>query len=122
MTQNPGPGNQYTGPGNQYTATGNQYTGPGNQYNTVSGGGNNYSAQNGNIIFNTSQVPPAPRGLRVDTKVLLGTLVFDVAFFFYGMLAYSGQNTSGDNWRAGLFIFLFFATIGMMGRWFRRRY
>ncbi len=82
--------------------------------------GNVYATQGGNINFNTP-VAARQRGLRTDTKVFLFTLLADVIFFFYGMLAYTGKYTTGDNWRAGIFLFMFFATFGMLGRWIRRR-
>jgi hypothetical protein len=88
------------------------------QYNTATSG-NVYAAQGGNININTT--PPGKRGLRIDTKVLLIILITDVIFFFYGMLAYTGRNTSGDNWRAGIFLFMFLMTSAMIGRWIRRR-
>ena len=89
------------------------------QYNTVSSG-NLYATLGGNITFNTSP-PPSRRGLRIDTKVLLIALPMNVIFFFYGMLAYTGRNTRADDWRAGLFLLLFFVTVAMLGRWVRRR-
>ena len=86
------------------------------QSNTV-GSGNLYATQGGNIHINT----PGKTGLRIDSKVLLITLVADVILFFYGMLSYTGNNTTGDDWRAGIFLFMFLATCAMIGRWIRRR-
>jgi hypothetical protein len=105
-----------TGSGNPGQQGNPQWQGP-VQFNSAAG--NVYSAQNGSINFNTTA--PVQRGLRIDSKVLLVALLADVIFFFYGMLAYSGQNTSGDNWRAGIFLFMFFMTCAMIGRWIRRR-
>jgi hypothetical protein len=96
----------------------------GNQYNSQSNSGQNvYATQTGNVNVNSTynSVTAGKRGPRLDTKVLLGTLVADVIFFFYGMLSYTGKNTGGDEWRAGIFLFLFVATAGMIGRWIRRR-
>jgi hypothetical protein len=45
-----------------------------------------------------------------------------VIFFLYGTLAYTGRNTSGDSWRAGIFLFMFLMTSAMLGRWIRRRF
>jgi DMSO reductase anchor subunit len=88
------------------------------QYNSAASGGNVYATQGGNQYIN---VGTGKRGLRMDTKVLLVTLLADVVFFFYGMLAYTGKNTNSDNWRAGIFLFMFLMTCGMIGRWIRRR-
>lgn len=88
------------------------------QYNAANSG-NVYATQRGNININSTS--PGKRGPRIDTKVLLITLLTDVIFFFYGMLAYTGRNTAADNWRAGIFLFLFVMTSAMIGRWIRRR-
>jgi hypothetical protein len=87
------------------------------QYNSSSGP--LYASQSGNININNG--PAAQRGPRTDTKVILVAMLADVAFFFYGMLAYTGHNTSSDDWRAGIFLFMFFATSVVIGRWIRRR-
>jgi hypothetical protein len=47
--------------------------------------------------------------------------VLDVAFFFYGMTAYTGRNTTADTWRAGIFILLLILTASLVRRWLRRR-
>lgn len=88
----------------------------GQQNNSV-GSGNIYATQKGNI--NIGGAPQ--RGPRLDTRVLLATLLTDAVFFFYGMLSYSGHSTTGDEWRAGIFLFLLITTGGMAGRWVRRR-
>lgn len=98
------------------SAKGNGFPG---QNNTTNGSGNIYATQNGNINFNTTT--PGQPGLRVDTKALLIVLPANGVFFLYGMLAYTGRGTSGDNWRAGIFLVLFFLTLAMVGRWIRRR-
>jgi len=94
------------------------WAGPPGQYNTANSG-NVYATQGGNININTTA--PGRRGLRLDSKVLLVVLPVDVVFFFYGMLAYSGRNTGGDTWRAGIFLFLLLTTMVLLGRWIRRR-
>jgi hypothetical protein len=85
----------------------------GNQFNSVNRG-NQYATQYGNINLHAGQ-------RRFDGRVLLVTLVVDVAFFFYGMLAYTGKNTTGDQWRAGIFLFLLIITATLLRRWIRRR-
>jgi len=91
------------------------------QFNS-STSGNVYATQGGgNINIRHSHTTPVKRGPRTDTKVLLIALPINVIYFFYGMLAYTGRNTTADNWRAGIFLFLFFATCTMIGRWIRRR-
>jgi hypothetical protein len=89
------------------------------QVNTAMSG-NVYATQGGGKITINSG-PASKGGLRTDTKVLLVTLLVDVAFFFYGMLAYTGKNTNADEWRAGIFLFLLLMTGGTVGRWIRRR-
>jgi hypothetical protein len=88
------------------------------QFNTTNSG-NIYATQGGNININAT--PAVPRGLRVDTKALLIVLPADVIFFFYGMFAYTGKNTTGDTWRAGIFLVMCLVTAAMAGRWIRRR-
>ena len=96
---------------------GNRY--PGMNQSNVANNGDVYGVQGGNININT--VSPTKRGAGVDTKMLLIILLVDVAFFFYGMLAYTGKYSTADNWRACIFLFLFLATAGMVRRWVRRR-
>jgi heme/copper-type cytochrome/quinol oxidase subunit 3 len=101
---------------------GNGNPGQQNQQSNTANNGNIYATQTGNINFTTTPAAAAvQQGRRLDTKVLLVTLLTDVVFFLYGMAAYTGRNTTGDEWRAGIFLFLFVATCGMAGRWVRRR-
>src|SRR5258707_15037516 len=91
------------------------------QSNTQNNAGNNVYASLGGDI-NIHQPPAAARrGLGTDTKVLLTIFVADVAFFFIGMLSYTGTNTGGDTWRAGIFLFLLAVTGVLVRRWIRRR-
>lgn len=93
----------------------------GNQFNYANR--DLYRTDDGDIITNNNyHATAAQRGLRLDTKVLLITLAVDIVFFFYGMATYTGKNVSSDNWRAGIFWFLFLTTCGMIGRWIRRRF
>ena len=108
------------------SSTGNGPSGPqGNppwgqpgQYN-MSASGNVYATQKGNITIGGAA--GGWRGPRVDSKVLLATLLADGIFFLYGMLSYTGRNTGPDQWRAGIFLFLLLTTFAMAGRWIRRR-
>ena len=92
-----------------------------NQYNSAGAGGNVYATQGGGTINVHQPQAAARRGVGIDTKVLLAVIVADVAFFFIGMLSYTGQNTSGDTWRAGIFLFLLVLTGILIRRWIRRR-
>jgi hypothetical protein len=86
------------------------------QVNSPAAGGTVYANQGGDQIIYAG---PRKRS-GVDTK-LLGTLVADVAYFFYGMSAYTGRNTSADQWRATIFLVLLVITGGVIRRWLRRR-
>ena len=90
------------------------------QHNVPNSGGTVYSYQGtgAQIINHTTK---ATRRRRIDTWILLSVLVVDIGFFFYGMEAYSGRNTHGDEWRAVIFLVLLATTIGMIKRWIRRR-
>lgn len=104
----------------------NRPGGPGHysQENTPAAGGTVYAHQGpgDQIIYAPpTQGTPVKRGVGVDTKVLLATLVTDVLFFFYGMLSYSGTNSGADTWRAGIFLLLLAVTGTMIRRWIRRR-
>ena len=88
-----------------------------NQYNSAGAGGNVYATQGGGTINVHPPQAAARRGVGIDTKVLLAVIVADVAFFFIGMLSYTGENTSGDTWRAGIFLFLLALTGTLIRRW-----
>ena len=97
------------------------------QYNAPAQGGVVHSSQGGqqNITYhhtnNTNLVPDEPR-VRRDTKILLVLLVFDVAFFFYGMNAYTAMaDNVGDQVRAVAALVLFSVTIRMIVKWIARR-
>jgi hypothetical protein len=83
----------------------------GNQYNT---GQSVYATQKGHIRINNGAARPS-------AKPVLVILGFDVVFFFYGMLSYTGKDTGGDGWRAGIFLVLAVVTFSMIGRWVRGR-
>ncbi|MEV4515642.1 hypothetical protein AB0K00_42660 [Dactylosporangium sp. NPDC049525] len=92
---------------------------PGNIQN-ITAGRDAYTTQGGTI--NVTHGPtPAKRGLGTDTKFLLFILVADVTWFFIGMLSYTGRNTTGDTWRAVIFLFLLALTGAGVRRWIRRR-
>jgi hypothetical protein len=98
---------------------------PGHPFASGSGaivtGHNNIVSTGSNITNNLHQPPAGRNGVAFDTKVLLATLVFDVAFFFDGMWSYTGKNTSAETWRAVGFLVMVGVTGGMLRRWFRRR-
>lgn len=53
---------------------------------------------------------------------VLVMLVADVAFFFYGMTAYTGGvDVNGDGFRAFGFLGMVAITISLIRRWFRQR-
>jgi len=106
------------GNGNPGQQANSPWAGQPGQYNTANSG-NVYATQNGTI--NVNAAASSKRGARIDTKVLLVTLLTDVIFFGYGMVAYTGKNTNGDEWRAGIFLFMFLLTSVIIGRWIRRR-
>jgi hypothetical protein len=95
---------------------------PNHQVNKASKGGSIYANQGGhqsiNHTYNTVHSRP-----RVWTGwAILAILVLDIAFFFYGMTAYTGQSgNSGDLWRAGIFLVLLASTGSLIRRWFRLR-
>jgi CHAT domain len=100
---------------------------PGQPQPHVTASGQSAVVQGHGNVVNTGNTtvnplpPPARKRWSVDTKVLLGALVLDVAFFLYGMQSYTGRNTNGDTWRAVIFLVLIGTTAGMIRRWFRRR-
>ena len=109
-----GPGNNANpNPPGQYVQ--NNLPGPGGHVIAHQGSGPQH------IYLPPNQVA-RKRGPRTDTIVLLATVVFDVLFFFYGMLAYTGRNTGADEWRAGIFLLLLLVTGSMVRRWIRRRW
>jgi hypothetical protein len=91
------------------------------QENRPASGGTVYAHQGSGdqIIYAPGQDGRRRRG--TDSIVLLVALVVDVAFFFYGMLAYTGRNTGADTWRAGIFLVLLAVTGSLFRRWLRRR-
>ncbi|MBF5028557.1 MULTISPECIES: hypothetical protein [unclassified Micromonospora] len=101
-------------------SSGQKGTPPGSGQNINTNSGNVYATQTGNININNNLAQK--RGPHLDTKALLVVLPANVIFFLYGMSAYTGRNTSGDNWRAGIFLFMLLFTLGMIGRWVRRRF
>jgi hypothetical protein len=51
---------------------------------------------------------------------VLAVLALDAVFFFYGMFAYTGKNTTADDWRVGIFLLLIVITGSLVRRWLRR--
>jgi len=95
---------------------------PGFTQNNRSGPGGNVYANQGTgdmTIYNQSH-GPARSGF--GGWLLLTLLVVDIAFFFYGMLAYTGRNTNADSWRAGTFLVLLIVTGSTLRGWLRRRF
>jgi hypothetical protein len=90
------------------------------QRNAPRRGGNVFANQGtGDQIIHTGT--PGRRGLGTDSKALLVFLAVDILFFFFGALSYTGGNTDGDMWRAGIFLVLLIVTAGLVRRWLRRR-
>ncbi|MEV4350731.1 hypothetical protein AB0J83_40260 [Actinoplanes sp. NPDC049596] len=85
--------------------------GTNNQYNS---GQNVYATQKGHIRITNGAAPPS-------AKPLLVILALDAVFFLYGMLSYTGHNTSADAWRAGIFLALVVLTLSLTSRWIRGR-
>jgi hypothetical protein len=106
------------------TGQGRGQQGNQHQYNTPQSGGTVYAAQgNQNIHHTTINAVPPTQALRRPWagRALLITIAVDVAFFFYGMIAYTGHpNDTGDLWRAGIFLGLMVTTGTMLRRWLRR--
>lgn len=89
------------------------------QTNTPTSGGTVYANQGGDqFIYPQPTVIHNKR--RAGGRAVLVILAVDVAFFFYGMLAYTGRNTSADAWRAGIFLLLLAFTGSLLRRWVRR--
>jgi hypothetical protein len=93
------------------------------QYNAPSSGGTVYSNQGtGNQVINQQYVDPAAdRRHRSTTRVLVGFLLADVLYVFYGMWSYTGRNTSADMWRALIYLVMLVTTIRLIRRWLRQR-
>jgi hypothetical protein len=108
------------------------------QGNTASQGGTVYANQNGpqnihNITTNnthntnnhlnvTNHHNTFRRAHSRTGWAVLVILLVDVAFFFYGQAAYTGEpGHSGDLWRAGIFLALMATTGSLIRRWFRTR-
>jgi hypothetical protein len=98
---------------------GNQYD---HQVNNASDGGSIYANQGGNQSINHTY-NTINKGRRIRTGwAVLAIIVLDMAFFFYGMTAYTGQpDNSGDLWRAGIFLVLLATTGSLIRRWVRMR-
>jgi hypothetical protein len=99
---------------------------PGNsyqQYNTPTAGGTVYSHQGtGNqVVYNAYTDPAAERRRRLTTRLLIGAIVADVLYFFYGMWSYTGQNTTGDTVRAVVYLVMLGVTIRLIRNWVRQR-
>jgi hypothetical protein len=105
-----------TGNGKPWAAQFPQWNGRPNVQNNIGNqsnmGQNVYATQKGNIRVNNGLTRPSAK----PVLIILGT---DVLFFFYGMLSYSGASTSGDGWRAAIFLVLVIATFSLIGRWVR---
>jgi hypothetical protein len=95
-----------------------------NQQNNQANNGPLFANQNGNqfnTVNITNQLKLKQARARTGWAILV-LLVLDVAFFFYGQAAYTGQaDSSGDLWRAGIAVVLFAITISLIRRWFRTR-
>jgi hypothetical protein len=90
------------------------------QTNQASSGGTVYSSQGGSQQVNHITNKAAARSWAGWAALIL--IGVDVAFFFYGMSAYTGQpNNSGDLWRAGIYLVLLGITGSLIRRWLRRR-
>jgi hypothetical protein len=77
-----------------------------------------YANQGGDQVIHNYQ---ATRGRGFSGRALLVTLMIDAGFFLYGMIAYTGRNTTADLWRSGIFFGLLVVTGSMVRRWLRRR-
>jgi hypothetical protein len=98
--------------------------GPGyHQHNAPTSGGTVYSYQGSGsqVVHNTYSNPAAQQRRRTATRLLIGALVADFLYFFYGMWAYTGHNTSADAWRAGIYLVMLGVTVRLIRRWFRQR-
>jgi hypothetical protein len=93
------------------------------QHNAPTSGGTVYSHQGSGsqVVHNTYTDQAAQRRRQTTTRLLIGALLADILYFFYGMWSYSGHNTSGDAWRAGIYLVMLVITIRLIRRWFRQR-
>jgi hypothetical protein len=93
------------------------------QHNAPTSGGTVYSYQGtgSQVVHNTYGDQAAQRRRQTTTRLLIGVLLADFLYFFYGMWAYSGHNTSADAWRAGIYLVMLAITIRLIRRWFRQR-
>jgi hypothetical protein len=93
------------------------------QHNAPTSGGTVYSYQGtgSQVVQNTYGDQAAQRRRQTTTRLLIGALLADILYFFYGMWSYSGYNTSGDGWRAGIYLVMLVITIRLIRRWFRQR-
>ncbi len=96
------------------------------QMNQANGGplianqGNQYVTTN-NITNNHQVLVIKQRHARTGWAILV-ILAVDVAFFFYGQAAYTGRmDSTGDMWRAGIFLALVVITGSLIRRWVRTR-
>lgn len=93
------------------------------QYNAPESGGTVYSNQGtgDQIFYQQYGDAAAERRRRTTTWLLVTLLVADVLYFFYGMMSYSGQNTSADMWRAFIYLAMLVTTIRLIRRWLSQR-
>jgi hypothetical protein len=93
------------------------------QHNAPTSGGTVYSYQGtgSQVVHNTYSDQAAQRRRKFTSRLLIGALVADVLYFFYGMWSYSGHDTSGDAWRAGIYLLMLGVTIRLIRRWVRQR-
>jgi arginine exporter protein ArgO len=94
----------------------NQY----NQYNTPAKGGQVYASQGQQNIYHTNIRSGVSRKARAIA--LLVAVVVDIAYFFYGMAAYTGRASDwGDGYRALGFLVLLGITGNLLRRLLRSR-
>jgi hypothetical protein len=93
---------------------------PGSTQNNRSGPGGDLYAYQGTGEMNIHNHRTARSGF--GGRLLLTLVVVDAVFFFYGMLAYTGNSTSADAWRAWTFLVLLALTGATLRGWLRRRF
>ncbi|MFI5905955.1 hypothetical protein [Dactylosporangium sp. NPDC051541] len=92
-----------------------------NQYNYRNRSKRDLYAHQGTGDMNISQTQyNLGQSRKTLNWTLLVMVVVDVAFFFYGMMAYTGHNTSADTWRAFIFLALVVVTLRLLRRRLRR--